>query len=244
MKAKFRFNLEDRDHDIEVHEDGHVTIVSARDVELTFESVEALAQEFAASRNVPANILKNFELSQHGSVYVFAQRSGTAGSDDYEEDYYGEEEEDEELVETEEDEEDEEEDEEIIDPIYDKVKGAFDVSVNVVSVVDDLRESFENPDNAVLFTKEGSDIIRKRVEKRIAVAELTGGHVDVFKFVAGETPSFEVTDDIDAFVLPVADIVIVVDEADVPALREFVCGPAENTETAVTESPLFSRMFR
>ena len=223
MKAKFRFNLEDRDHDIEVHEDGHVTIVSARGVELTFESVEALAQEFAASRNVPANILKNFELSQHGSVYVFAQRSGTAGSDDYEEDYYGEEEEDEELVETEED----EEDEEIVDPIY-----------------DDLRESFENPDNAVLFTKEGSDIIRKRVEKRIAVAELTGGHVDVFKFVAGETPSFEVTDDIDAFVLPVAEIVIVVDEADVAALREFVCGPAENTETAVTESPLFSRMFR
>ena len=228
MKAKFRFNLEDRDHDIEVHEDGHVTIVSARGVELTFESVEALAQEFAASRNVPANILKNFELSQHGSVYVFAQRSGTAGSDDYEEDYYGE----------------EEEDEEIVDPIYDEVKGAFDVSVDIVSVVDDLRESFENPDNAVLFTKEGSDIIRKRVEKRIAVAELTGGHVDVFKFVAGEAPSFEATDDIDAFVLPVAEVVIVVDEADIPALREFVCGPAENTETAVTESPLFSRMFR
>ena len=240
MKAKFRFNLEDRDHDIEVHEDGHVTIVSARGVELTFESVEALAQEFAASRNVPANILKNFELSQHGSVYVFAQRSGTAGSDDYEEDYYGEEEDDEELVETEED----EECEEIVDPIYYEVKGAFDVSVDIVSVVDDLRESFENPDNAVLFTKEGSDIIRKRVEKRIAVAELTGGHVDVFKFVAGEAPSFEATDDIDAFVLPVAEVVIVVDEADIPALREFVCGPAENTETAVTESPLFSRMFR
>ena len=231
MKAKFRFNLEDRDHDIELHEDGHVTIVSARGVELTFESVEALAQEFAASRNVPANILKNFELSQHGSVYVFAQRSGTAGSDDYEEDYYGEEEDDEELVETEED----EEGEEIVDPIYYEVKGAFDVSVDIVSVVDDLRESFENPDNAVLFTKEGSDIIRKRVEKRIAVAELTGGHVDVFKFVAGEAPSFEATDDIDAFVLPVAEVVIVVDEADIPALREFVCGPAENTETAVTE---------
>ena len=42
----------------------------------------------------------------------------------------------------------------------------------------------------------------------------------------------------------VADIVIVADSEDVPSLRELVCGPVEDAKTAVTESPLFSRMFR
>lgn len=241
MKAKFRFNLEKALHDIEVFEDGHVIITAKDGTELPFESVEALGQEFAKSRNVPANILKNFEVYQEGSVYAYAQRSGTAGNDAYEAEDYG-------VADTthETDEEDVEEveEEEIIDPIYETVKGAFEVDVDVYKVIDDLKESFENIDNAVLFTDAGAAIARERVARRIAVAKLSGGHVDIFKYVAGEEPKFEVTEDTNGIVLPVADIVIVADREDVPSLRELVCGPAEDAKTAVTESPLFSRMFR
>lgn len=240
MKAKFRFNLENVLHDIEVFEDGHVIITAEDGTELPFESVEALGQEFAKSRNVPANILKNFEVFQEGSVYVYAQRSGTAGNDAYEAEDYGvadaAHETDEEGV--------EEVEEEIIDPIYETVKGAFEADVDIYAVIDDLKESFENRDNAVLFTDEGAAVIRERVARRIAVAKLSGGHIDIFKYVAGEEPKFEVTEDIEGIVLPVADIVIVADSDDVPSLRELVCGPAEDAKTAVTESPLFSRMFR
>lgn len=240
MKAKFRFNLENVLHDIEVFEDGHVIITAEDGTELPFESVEALGQEFAKSRNVPANILKNFEVFQEGSVYVYAQRSGTAGNDAYEAEDYGvadaAHETDEEGV--------EEVEEEIIDPIYETVKGAFEADVDIYAVIDDLKESFENRDNAVLFTDEGAAVIRERVARRIAVAKLSGGHVDIFKYVAGEEQKFEVTEDIEGIVLPVADIVIVADSDDVPSLRELVCGPAEDAKTAVTESPLFSRMFR
>ena len=240
MKAKFRFNLENVLHDIEVFEDGHVIITAEDGTELPFESVEALGQEFAKSRNVSANILKNFEVFQEGSVYVYAQRSGTAGNDAYEAEDYGvadaAHETDEEGV--------EEVEEEIIDPIYETVKGAFEADVDIYAVIDDLKESFENRDNAVLFTDEGAAVIRERVARRIAVAKLSGGHVDIFKYVAGEEPKFEVTEDIEGIVLPVADIVIVADSDDVPSLRELVCGPAEDAKTAVTESPLFSRMFR
>lgn len=240
MKAKFRFNLENVLHDIEVFEDGHVIITAEDGTELPFESVEALGQEFAKSRNVPANILKNFEVFQEGSVYVYAQRSGTAGNDAYEAEDYGvadaAHETDEEGV--------EEVEEEIIDPIYETVKGAFEADVDIYAVIDDLKESFENRDNAVLFTDEGAAVIRERVARRIAVAKLSGGHVDIFKYVAGDEPKFEVTEDIEGIVLPVADIVIVADSDDVPSLRELVCGPAEDAKTAVTESPLFSRMFR
>lgn len=239
MKAKFRFNLENVLHDIEVFEDGHVIITAEDGTELPFESVEALGQEFAKSRNVPANILKNFAVFQEGSVYAYAQRSGTAGNDAYEAEDYG-------VADTthETDEDVEEIEEEIIDPIYESVKGAFEADVDIYAVIDDLKESFENRDNAVLFTEEGAAVIRERVARRIAVAKLSGGHVDIFKYVAGEEPKFEVTEDIDGIVLPVADIVIVADSEDVPSLRELVCGPVEDAKTAVTESPLFSRMFR
>lgn len=241
MKAKFRFNLEKALHDIEVFEDGHVIITAEDGTELPFESVEALGQEFAKSRNVPANILKNFEVYQEGSVYAYAQRSGTAGNDAYEAEDYGvadaTHETDEEGVE-------EVEEEEIIDPSYETVKGAFEADVDIYAVIDDLKESFENHDNAVLFTEEGAAVIRERVARRIAVAKLSGGHVDIFKYVAGEEPKFEVTENIEGIVLPVADIVIVADSEDVPSLRELVCGPVEDAKTAVTESPLFSRMFR
>ena len=239
MKAKFRFNLENVLHDIEVFEDGHVIITAEDGTELPFESVEALGQEFAKPRNVPANILKNFAVFQEGSVYAYAQRSGTAGNDAYEAEDYG-------VADTthETDEDVEEIEEEIIDPIYESVKGAFEADVDIYAVIDDLKESFENRDNAVLFTEEGAAVIRERVARRIAVAKLSGGHVDIFKYVAGEEPKFEVTEDIEGIVLPVADIVIVADSEDVPSLRELVCGPVEDAKTAVTESPLFSRMFR
>ena len=241
MKAKFRFNLENVLHDIEVFEDGHVIITAEDGTELPFESVEALGQEFAKSRNVPANILKNFKVFQEGSVYVYAQRSGTAGNDAYEAEDYG-------VADTsyeaDEEEVEEVEEEEIIDPVYESVKGAFEADVDIYAVINDLKESFENRDNAVLFTEEGAAVIRERVACRIAVAKLSGGHVDIFKYVTGEEPKFEVTDDTNGIVLPVADIVIVADSDDVPSLRELVCGPVEDAKTAVTESPLFSRMFR
>ena len=241
MKAKFRFNLENVLHDIEVFEDGHVIITAEDGTELPFESVEALGQEFAKSRNVPANILKNFKVFQEGSVYVYAQRSGTAGNDAYEAEDYG-------VADTsyeaDEEEVEEVEEEEIIDPVYESVKGAFEADVDVYAVINDLKESFENRDNAVLFNEEGAAVIRERVARRIAVAKLSGGHVDIFKYVAGEEPKFEVTENIEGIVLPVADIVIVADSEDVPSLRELVCGPVEDVKTAVTESPLFSRMFR
>lgn len=235
MKAKFRFNLERTEHDIEVHEDGTVTITAESGAELTFESVKALALEFAASRNTPANILKNFELSQVGDVYVFAQRSGTAGCDDTDEDY-------------EDEYEDEyEDDEEEIDEhaeLRGKVESSFDTDVNDYTMTADLVAVFDL-DNRILFDTEANKLIRERASRRIATAAIAGGHVGLFKFVNGGEPKFERIDTLaDGLVLPVGDVFVIVAEEDVNALRTFVVGEPEQKETAVTESPLFSKMFR
>lgn len=250
MKAKFRFNLERTEHDIEVHEDGTVTITAESGAELTFESVKALALEFAASRNTPANILKNFELSQVGDVYVFAQRSGTAGyefsnssttnfqhdEDEYEDDDYDDE-----------DEYEDDEDEEEIDEhaeLRGKVESSFDTDVNDYTMTADLVAVFEL-DNRILFDTEANKIIRERASRRIATAAIAGGHVGLFKFVNSEEPAFERIDTlVDGLVLPVGDVFVIVAEEDVNALRTFVVGEPEQKETAVTESPLFSKMFR
>ena len=234
MKAKFRFNLERTEHDIEVHEDGTVTITAETGAELTFESVKALALEFAASRNTPANILKNFELSQVGDVYVFAQRSGTAGyefsnssttnfqrddEDEYEDEDYDDE-----------DEYEDDEDEEEIDEhaeLRGKVESSFDADVNDYTMTADLVAVF-NLDNRILFDTEANKIIRERASRRIATAAIVGGHVGL----------------IDGLVLPVGDVFVIVANEDVDALRTFVIGEPEQKETAVTESPLFSKMFR
>ena len=251
MKAKFRFNLERTEHDIEVHEDGTVTITAETGAELTFESVKALALEFAASRNTPANILKNFELSQVGDVYVFAQRSGTAGyefsnssttnfqrddEDEYEDEDYDDE-----------DEYEDDEDEEEIDEhaeLRGKVESSFDADVNDYTMTADLVAVFEL-DNRILFDTEANKIIRERANRRIATAAIAGGHVGLFKFVNGEEPTFERIDTlVDGLVLPVGDVFVIVAEEDVNALRTFVVGEPEQKETAVTESPLFSKMFR
>lgn len=252
MKAKFRFNLERTEHDIEVHEDGTVTITAESGAELTFESVKALALEFAASRNTPANILKNFELSQVGDVYVFAQRSGTAGyefssssTNNFERDEY--EHEDEYEDEDEYDDEDEYEDDEEVDEhaeLRGKVESSFDTDVNDYTMTADLVAVFEL-DNRILFDTEANKIIRERASRRIATAAIAGGHVGLFKFVNGEEPTFEHIDTlVDGLVLPVGDVFVVVAEEDVNALRTFVVGEPEQKETAVTESPLFSKMFR
>lgn len=252
MKAKFRFNVERTEHDIEVHEDGTVTITAESGAELTFESVKALALEFAASRNTPANILKNFELSQVGDVYVFAQRSGTAGyevssssTNDFERDEY--EHEDEYEDEDEYDDEDEYEDDEEVDEhaeLRRKVESSFDTDVNDYTMTADLVAVFEL-DNRILFDTEANKIIRERASRRIATAAIAGGHVGLFKFVNGEEPTFEHIDTlVDGLVLPVGDVFVIVAEEDVNALRTFVVGEPEQKETAVTESPLFSKMFR
>lgn len=252
MKAKFRFNLERTEHDIEVHEDGTVTITAETGAELTFESVKALALEFAASRNTPANILKNFELSQVGDVYVFAQRSGTAGYEfsssratNFERAEYEYENEDE--YEDEEDEYEDDEDEEEIDEhaeLRGKVESSFDTDVNDYTMTADLVAVFEL-DNRILFDTEANKIIRERANRRIATAAIAGGHVGLFKFVNSEEPSFEQIDTlIDGLVLPVGDVFVIVANEDVDALRTFVIGEPEQKETAVTESPLFSKMFR
>lgn len=240
MKAKFRFNLERTEHDIEVHEDGTVTITAESGAELTFESVKALALEFAASRNTPANILKNFELSQVGDVYVFAQRSGTAG---YRE--WGSVDDDDH---TEEDYEDEyEDDEEEIDEhaeLREKVETSFDTDVNDYTMTADLVAVFDL-DNRILFDAEANKLIRERASRRIAAAAIAGGHVGLFKFVNGEEPKFERINTLaDGLVLPVGDVFVIVANEDVDALRTFVIGEPEQKETAVTESPLFSKMFR
>lgn len=251
MKAKFRFNLERTEHDIEVHEDGTVTITAESGAELTFESVKALALEFAASRNTPANILKNFELSQVGDVYVFAQRSGTAGyefsnssttnfqrddEDEYEDEDYDDE-----------DEYEDDEDEEEIDEhaeLRGKVESSFDTDVNDYTMTADLVAVFEL-DNRILFDTEANKIIRERASRRIATAAIAGGHVGLFKFVNSEEPAFERINTLaDGLVLPVGDVFVIVAEEDVNALRTFVVGEPEQKETAVTESPLFSKMFR
>ena len=252
MKAKFRFNLERTEHDIEVHEDGTVTITAETGAELTFESVKALALEFAASRNTPANILKNFELSQVGDVYVFAQRSGTAGYEfsssratNFERSEYEYENEDE--YEDEEDEYEDDEDEEEIDEhaeLRGKVESSFDTDVNDYTMTADLVAVFEL-DNRILFDTEANKIIRERANRRIATAAIAGGHVGLFKFVNSEEPTFERIDTlVDGLVLPVGDVFVIVAEEDVNALRTFVVGEPEQKETAVTESPLFSKMFR
>ena len=251
MKAKFRFNLERTEHDIEVHEDGTVTITAETGAELTFESVKALALEFAASRNTPANILKNFELSQVGDVYVFAQRSGTAGyefsnssttnfqrndEDEYEDEDYDDE-----------DEYEDDEDEEEIDEhaeLRGKVESSFDTDVNDYTMTADLVAVFDL-DNRILFETEANKLIRERASRRIATAAIAGGHVGLFKFVNGGEPKFERIDTLaDGLVLPVGDVFVIVAEEDVNALRTFVVGEPEQKETAVTESPLFSKMFR
>ena len=240
MKAKFRFNLERTEHDIEVHEDGTVTITAESGAELTFESVKALALEFAASRNTPANILKNFELSQVGDVYVFAQRSGTAGyefssssTNNFKRDEY--------------EHEDEYDDDEEIDEhaeLRGKVESSFDTDVNDYTMTADLVAVFDL-DNRILFDTEANKLIRERASRRIDTASIAGGHVGLFKFVNGEEPSFEQIDTlIDGLVLPVGDVFVIVANEDVDALRTFVIGEPEQKETAVTESPLFSKMFR
>lgn len=250
MKAKFRFNLERTEHDIEVHEDGTVTITAESGAELTFESVKALALEFAASRNTPANILKNFELSQVGDVYVFAQRSGTAGyefssssTNNFKRDEYEHEDE----YEDEDEDEDEYDDDEEIDEhaeLRGKVESSFDTDVNDYTMTADLVAVFEL-DNRILFDTEANKIIRERASRRIATAAIAGGHVGLFKFVNGEEPTFERIDTlVDGLVLPVGDVFVIVAEEDVNALRTFVVGEPEQKETAVTESPLFSKMFR
>lgn len=251
MKAKFRFNLERTEHDIEVHEDGTVTIAAENGVELSFESVNALALEFAASRNTPANILKNFELSQVGDVYVFAQRSGTAGYEfsnssttnfqrDDEDEYEDEDDEHE-------DEDEYDDDEEEIDEhaeLRGKVESSFDADVNDYTMTADLMAVF-NLDNRILFDVDANKIIRERANRRIATAAIAGGHVGLFKFVNGEEPVFEQINTLsDGLVLPVGDVFVIVAEEDVNALRTFVIGEPEQKETAVTESPLFSKMFR
>lgn len=252
MKAKFRFNLERTEHDIEVHEDGTVTITAESGAELTFESVKALALEFAASRNTPANILKNFELSQVGDVYVFAQRSGTAGyefsnssTNNFERDEY--EHEDEYEDEDEYDDEDEYEDDEEVDEhaeLRGKVESSFDTDVNDYTMTADLVAVFDL-DNRILFDADANKLIRERANRRIDTASIAGGHVGLFKFVNGEEPSFEQIDTlIDGLVLPVGDVFVIVANEDVDALRTFVIGEPEQKETAVTESPLFSKMFR
>ena len=240
MKAKFRFNLERTEHDIEVHEDGTVTITAESGAELTFESVKALALEFAASRNTPANILKNFELSQVGDVYVFAQRSGT---DDYAASYggrFGYESEDEDY--DDEDECEDDEDEEEIDEhaeLRGKVESSFDTDVNDYTMTADLVAVFDL-DNRILFDAEANKLIRERASRRIDTASIAGGHVGLFKFVNGEEPTFEQIDTlIDGLVLPVGDVFVIVANEDVDALRTFVIGEPEQKETAVTESPLF-----
>lgn len=242
MNAKFRFNLESTEHDINVHEDGKVTITAENGAELTFDSVKALALEFAASRNTPANILKNFELSQVGDVYVFAQRSGTAGygsDDEYEN--YDEEQEDNY------DDEDEDEDYEEVDEhaeLRGKVESSFKADVNDYTMTADLVAVF-NVDNRVLFDEEANNIIRERAERRIATADFAGGHVGLFAFVNGEEPKFErITELSEGYVLPVGDVFVIVKHEDVDALRTFVIGEPEQKETAVTESPLFNKMFR
>lgn len=248
MKAKFRFNLERTEHDIEAHEDGTVTITTESGAELTFESVKALALEFAASRNTPANILKNFELSQVGDVYVFAQRSGTAGYEfssssttNFEREEYEHEDE------YEDEDEDEYDDDEEIDEhaeLREKVETSFDTDVNDYTMTADLVAVFEL-DNRILFDTEANKIIRERASRRIATAAIAGGHVGLFKFVNGEEPTFERIDTlVDGLVLPIGDVFVIVAEEDVNALRTFVVGEPEQKETAVTESPLFSKMFR
>lgn len=253
MKAKFRFNLERTEHDIEVHEDGTVTITAESGAELTFESVKALALEFAASRNTPANILKNFELSQVGDVYVFAQRSGTAGYEfsssratNFEHDEHEYENEDDYEDECEDEYEDDEDEEEIDEhaELRGKVESSFDADVNDYTMTADLVAVFEL-DNRILFDTEANKIIRERANRRIATAAIAGGHVGLFKFVNGEEPTFERIDTlVDGLVLPVGDVFVIVAEEDVNALRTFVVGEPEQKETAVTESPLFSKMFR
>ena len=256
MKAKFRFNLERTEHDIDVHEDGTVAIAAENGVELSFESVNALALEFAASRNTPANILKNFELSQVGDVYVFAQRSGTAGYEfsnssttnfqrDDEDEYEDEDDEyeDEDKYDDEYDDEDEEEIDEHAE-LREKVESSFDTDINDYTMTADLVAVF-NLDNHVLFDTEANKIIRERANRRIATAAIAGGHVGLFKYVNGEEPTFEQINTLsDGLVLPVGDVFIIVAEEDVNALRTFVIGEPEQKETAVTESPLFSKMFR
>ena len=236
MKAKFRFNLERTEHDIDVHEDGKVTITSETGKQITFDTVKALALEFAASRNTPANILKNFELSQVGDVYVFAQRSGTAGyeleDEDYEDEY--------------EDEYDNEDEEEIDGhaELREKVETSFDTDVNDYTMTADLVAVFDL-DNRILFDADANKLIRERANRRIDTASIAGGHVGLFKFVNGEEPSFEqINTLIDGLVLPVGDVFVIVANEDIDALRTFVIGEPEQKETAVTESPLFSKMFR
>lgn len=250
MKAKFRFNLERTEHDIDVHEDGTVTITAESGAELTFESVKALALEFAASRNTPANILKNFELSQVGDVYVFAQRSGTAGyelNDDYAASFGGQfsyESEDEDEYDDEDEYEDDEEEIDEHAELREKVETSFDTDVNDYTMTADLVAVFDL-DNRILFDVEANKLIRERASRRIDTASIAGGHVGLFKFVNGEEPTFERIDTlVDGLVLPVGDVFVIVAEEDVNALRTFVVGEPEQKETAVTESPLFSKMFR
>lgn len=87
MEKLFNFNHEEYVLPIEVNEETGAVTMTLDGNELSFDSVNALAEAYAIARNVPTESLKNWVLVEDGDTYVFALRAATAGVD-FDEDEY------------------------------------------------------------------------------------------------------------------------------------------------------------
>lgn len=75
----FNFNNEADILELRMNEEtGEVTIPAQED--LVFESMEKFAEHYAMARNVSADRLKNWVLTNDGDVYTFSLRAATAGN--------------------------------------------------------------------------------------------------------------------------------------------------------------------
>lgn len=80
-RCQFNFNNEVDTFEVHVEDDGRV-IVPGEDGPLAeYDSMEQLAEIYAQARDVKPENLKNWVLLEHGDVYSFVLRAGTAGVD-------------------------------------------------------------------------------------------------------------------------------------------------------------------
>lgn len=82
MSTKFfNFNNEASDITIDVNDETGVVSIPALNEELTYESIDAFSEEFAVSRGIQSEDLKNWTLISNLDTYYFVQKKATGGLD-------------------------------------------------------------------------------------------------------------------------------------------------------------------
>ena len=80
-RCQFNFNNEVDTFEIHVEDDGRVIVPGENGPLAEYDSVQQLAEIYAQARDVKPENLKNWTLLEHGNVYSFVLRAGTAGVD-------------------------------------------------------------------------------------------------------------------------------------------------------------------